>query len=152
MACLIFITLHVLIWFYKQAYRNNPNFLLIHSVVVGAVHDLVFPPICHLSRKEDRALTGSLEYLLWKTEFSPNQLGLSEDFCIPMPAAVVELSSLDQRTTPLDRMTCIYDTIHQINVHIRQGVLDTYGDRGDDVFNTLLNCTFQNFFILLQVL
>ena len=73
------------------------------SVVVGAVHEMVFPPICYLSKKEDRELLACTEYLQHKTNFGADQLGLSEDFCIPLPAAVVELASLDQRTTPLDR-------------------------------------------------
>ena len=28
-------------------------------------------------------------------------------------------------------MTCIYDTVHQVGVHIRQAVLDTHGDSSD---------------------
>ena len=28
-------------------------------------------------------------------------------------------------------MTCIYDTVHQVGVHIRQAVLDTHGDSND---------------------
>jgi len=48
--------------------------------------------------------------------FSGEQLGLPEDFCGPLPAAVVELAGLDMRTTPLDRMTCIYDTVEQVSV------------------------------------
>ena len=71
--------------------------IAVENVVVGSVHDLVFPPICYLSRKEDRQLTACTEYLLRKTDFSPDQLGLSADFCIPLPAAVVELAALDQR-------------------------------------------------------
>lgn len=102
--------------------------IAVENVVVGAVHDRVFPPICYLSRKEDRELMACTEYLLRKTDFGPDQLGLPDDFCIPLPAAVVELSALDQRTTPLDRMTCIYDTVQQVGVHIRQAVLDTHAD------------------------
>ncbi len=111
--------------------------------MVGAVHDLVFPVICHLSRKEDRELRRCTEYLLHKTKFSPDQLGLSEDFCIPLPAAVVELASLDQRTTPLYRMTCIYDTVQQVGVHIRQAVLDTHAD-SDDVNSENINVISDN--------
>ena len=48
--------------------------------------------------------------------FSGEQLGLPEDFCTPLPAAVVELAGLDMRTTPLDRMTCIYDTVEQVSL------------------------------------
>ena len=50
-----------------------------------------------------------------KNVFSGEQLGLPEDFCTPLPAAVVELAGLDMRTTPLDRMTCIYDTVEQVS-------------------------------------
>ena len=124
---------------------------LVFSVVVGSIHDLVFPPICHLSRKEDQELFTCTEYLFRKTDFSPDQLGLPEDFCIPLPAAVVELSSLDQRTTPLDRMTCIYDTVQQVGVHIRQAVLDTHADSDDirskldkeNLLQKFMSCIFQ---------
>ena len=36
--------------------------------------------------------------------FSADRLGLKEDFCIPLTAALVELAALDMRTTPLDRL------------------------------------------------
>jgi hypothetical protein len=45
---------------------------------------------------------------------------------------VVELSSLDMRTTPLDRLTCIYDTLQQIGVHIREAVLEARADANND--------------------
>ena len=32
------------------------------------------------------------------------------------------------RTTPLDRMTCIYDTVEQVGVHIREAVLEAHAD------------------------
>ena len=116
--------------------NNSPRFqeflrIAVENVVVGSVHDLVFPPICYLSRQEDRELLACTEYLHQKTDFSADQLGLTDDFCIPLPAAVVELSALDHHTTPLDRMTCIYDTVQQIGAHIRQAVLDTHADSDD---------------------
>ena len=40
-----------------------------------ALNYLVLPPICYLSRKEDRQLTACTEYLLRKTDFSSEQLG-----------------------------------------------------------------------------
>ena len=141
--------------------NNSPRFqeflrIAVENVVVGSVHGLVFPPICHLSRAEDRELlscigkklnsflarkfkylliSSLIEYLHQKTDFSADQLGLPEDFCIPLPAAVVELAALDHHTTPLDRMTCIYDTVQQIGAHIRQAVLDTHAD-SDDIRST----------------
>ena len=125
--------------------NNSPRFqeflrIAVENVVVGSVHALVFPPICHLSRAEDRELLQCIEYLHQKTDFSADQLGLPEDFCIPLPAAVVELSALDHHTTPLDRMTCIYDTVQQIGAHIRQAVLDTHAD-SDDIRSKYLHLT-----------
>ena len=32
------------------------------------------------------------------------------------------------RTTPLDRLTCIYDTVEQIHTHIREAVLEAHAD------------------------
>ena len=73
------------------------------SVVVGAVHDKVYPAICYLSDKEDREFLIQTNYFHNQKIFSADRLGLREDFCIPLTAAVVELAALDMRTTPLDR-------------------------------------------------
>ena len=51
---------------------------------------------------------------------------------------MVELAALDHHTTPLDRMTCIYDTVQQIGAHIRQAVLDTHAD-SDDIRSMIHN-------------
>ena len=83
--------------------------------MVGAVHERIFPLICHMSAKEDRELQVTANYLHAQKIFGPDRLGLPEDFCVPLPAAVVELSALDMHTTPLDRMTCIYDTVEQVH-------------------------------------
>ena len=91
-----------------------------------------------------KLISSLIEYLHQKTDFSADQLGLPEDFCIPLPAAVVELAALDHHTTPLDRMTCIYDTVQQIGAHIRQAVLDTHAD-SDDIRSKLTQVTmFEN--------
>ena len=87
-----------------------------------------------------KLISSLIEYLHQKTDFSADQLGLPEDFCIPLPAAVVELAALDHHTTPLDRMTCIYDTVQQIGAHIRQAVLDTHAD-SDDIRSKLTKVT-----------
>ena len=81
--------------------QTNHHFSL--SVVVGAVHDRVYPAICYLSDKEDREFLICSNYFHNQKIFSADRLGLREDFCIPLTAAVVELAALDMRTTPLDR-------------------------------------------------
>jgi hypothetical protein len=51
------------------------------------VHDRVFPVVCHVSAKEDRELLMCANYL-HMSNFSAEQLGLPEDFCVPLIAAV----------------------------------------------------------------
>ena len=94
------------------------------------VHDRIFPVVCHLSQHEDKELQLCADYL-HSTGFSAERLGLAEDFCVPPTAAVVELASLDMRTTPLDRLTCFYDAVEQLNTHIRETVLASRADSED---------------------
>ncbi len=75
-------------------------FLTFASVIMRFVHDRLFPVVRHLSENEDRELLLCADYL-HRASFSAEQLGLREDLCAPLPAAVVELASLDMRTTPL---------------------------------------------------
>ena len=73
--------------------------------------------MCYMSEREDRDFLVSANYLHSQKVFGADRLGLKEDFCIPLPAAVVELSSLDMHTTPLDKMTCIYDAVQQVKFY-----------------------------------
>ncbi len=100
------------------------------------VHDRIFPVVCHLSQHEDKELQLCADYL-HSTGFSAERLGLAEDFCVPPTAAVVELASLDMRSTPLDRLTCFYDAVEQLNTHIREAVLASRAD-SEDVSSELL--------------
>ena len=100
------------------------------------IHDRIFPVLCHVCKGEDKDLFMCANYL-HQTGFAADQLGLPEDFCVPLTAAVrkiskfaeeeinikfvlqiVEMSSLDMCTTPLDRLTCLYDAVSQIKVNI----------------------------------
>ncbi len=113
------------------------------------VHDRIFPVVCHLSRLEDSELLLSANYL-HGSDFSADQLGLPEDFCVPLAAAVVEMASLDMRTTPLDRLTCFYDAAEQVRTHIREAVLAARADSEDaaserEELNKLLNTFLNNF-------
>jgi hypothetical protein len=51
------------------------------------VHDRIFPVLCHLSKTEDRELFIAANHLNY-AGFSADQLGLPEDFQVPLTAAV----------------------------------------------------------------
>ena len=60
-----------------------------YSVVMRFIHDRIFPVLCHVCKGEDRDLFLCANYL-HQTGFSADQLGLPEDFCVPLTAAVSE--------------------------------------------------------------
>ena len=63
--------------------------ILDYSVVMRFIHDRIFPVLCHVCKGEDRDLFLCANYL-HQTGFSADQLGLPEDFCVPLTAAVSE--------------------------------------------------------------
>ena len=65
------------------------DILLYLSVVMRFIHDRIFPVLCHVCKGEDRDLFLCANYL-HQTGFSADQLGLPEDFCVPLTAAVSE--------------------------------------------------------------
>ena len=60
------------------------------SVVMRFIHDRIFPVLCHVCKGEDKDLFMCANYL-HQTGFSADQLGLPEDFCVPITAAVSEI-------------------------------------------------------------
>jgi hypothetical protein len=51
--------------------------------------------------------------------FTAGAVGLRDELLLPLPAALVELSALYMRSTPLDRLTAVHDTLSQIETHVR---------------------------------
>ena len=42
-----------------------------------------------------------------------------------MPASLVELAAIDMRSTPLDRLTAVQESLDQVHSHLREAVLET---------------------------
>ena len=99
----------------------------VENVVLQLVHPVLWPLVRRLHRRKDRALHRQLS-LLWRRRFSLSELGLSEEWQIPLPAALVELAALDMRTTPLDRLSLLQDSLDQVSAHLREAELEREGE------------------------
>ncbi|XP_037566438.2 ankyrin repeat domain-containing protein 27 isoform X1 [Dermacentor silvarum] len=91
--------------------------LAAESYVMGAVHQKVFGAVKQFCRQEDAVLVEKLRHL-HSAGLSPDQLGVRESFCCPLPRSVVELASLDSKMTPLEKLWCLKTTLKMLSEEI----------------------------------
>lgn len=91
--------------------------LAAESYVMGVVHQKVFAAVKQFCRQEDAVLVEKLRQL-HLAGLSPDQLGVRESFCCPLPRSVVELASLDSKTTPLEKLWCLKTTLKMLSEEI----------------------------------
>ncbi|XP_064459953.1 ankyrin repeat domain-containing protein 27-like [Ornithodoros turicata] len=78
------------------------------SYVLQAAHQKVFNAVKQLCKDEDTLIAERLRRI---NGLLPDQLGVADAFCCPLPRAVVELASLDAKTTPLEKLWCLKSTL-----------------------------------------
>ncbi|CAN7984911.1 unnamed protein product, partial [Ixodes hexagonus] len=87
------------------------------SYTLGVVQKRVFGAVKQFCLEEDSALVHKLKQL-HRAGFSPDQLGVRDAFCCPVPRAVVELASLDSKLTPLEKLWCLKTTLKVMSEEI----------------------------------
>lgn len=91
--------------------------LAAESYVMGVVHHKVFGAVKQFCHQEDSELVEKLRHL-HLAGFSPDQFGVRESFCCPMPRSIVELASLDSKVTPLEKLWCLKTTLKVLSDEI----------------------------------
>lgn len=91
--------------------------LALESYTLGVVQKRVFGAVKQFCLEEDSALECKLKQL-HRAGFSPDQLGVRDAFCCPVPRAVVELASLDSKLTPLEKLWCLKTTLKVMSEEI----------------------------------
>lgn len=94
------------------------NYLLCH------VHQKLFPVIKKSCFDEDKKLTEKL-LSLYEAQVTPDQLGVKEPFCCQTPSAVVELASLNSKTSPTEKLHCLKTTLKLLNRDIEHFLSET---------------------------
>ena len=75
---------------------------------------------------------------LFARRFTPRLVGLRPDLLFPLPAALVELAALDMRTTPLDRLTAVHDTLNQMETHVGLALRSVGGKQSANEYRSAL--------------
>ena len=88
--------------------------LSVENVTLQCVHHQTWRAIQAVHRAEDRRSHAHL-LTCWRRGLSVEHLGLDPDtWALPFSPALVELASLDMRSTPLDKLTTIQDALDQL--------------------------------------
>lgn len=91
------------------------------NVVLFFLHDLLWPLVSSANREKDHRVYSTLCHL-YRRGAGGDSVGLRAGLEVPLPAALVELSALEQGTTPLDRLTMLHDTVALVHAHMREAL------------------------------
>ena len=88
--------------------------LAVENVTLQCVHQELWTAVQTVHRAEDRRSHAHLA-TCWRRGLSVEHLGLEPDtWAVPFSPALVELAALDMRSTPLDKLTTIQDSLDQL--------------------------------------
>lgn len=107
---------------------------VLESYILGQVHGKVFPVVKKRCAEEDSNLTDRL-LSLYEAGLTPDQLGVREPFCCQTPSAVVELASLNSKSSPAEKLICLKMTLELLNQDVEKSLQETYSpvSRRNDV-------------------
>jgi len=97
----------------------------LENYIMSHLHDMVFHMVCNEHCDDDKQILGLVKEL-GSVGVTADQLGAPEDFAVPLPAAVVELASLDSLTCPVDKLYCIRTTLDLILAELKGAIVDAH--------------------------
>ncbi|XP_069679944.1 ankyrin repeat domain-containing protein 27-like isoform X2 [Periplaneta americana] len=109
----------------RDARFQNLLSISLENYIMSRLHDLVFQMVCR-KHEEDDALVLKLVKELASIGVTADQLGAPEDFAVPLPAAVVELASLDSLNCPIDKLSCLRTTLDLILAELKGAIVDAH--------------------------
>lgn len=97
----------------------------IEIYIVNRLHEQIFPLLCAVFVEEDKKIYSRTREFC-ELGVTVDQFGAPEDFAVPLPAAVVELASIDRLTSPVDKLTCLRTTMDLIMAEIKGAIVDAH--------------------------
>nr|CAD7426435.1 unnamed protein product [Timema monikensis] len=117
----------------RSGHFQNQLTIALENWVVNCLHEVLFPLVCaHYQLEDEHILTRAID--LASAGVTADQLGAPQHFAVPLPAAVVELASLDTLTCPVDKLTCLHTVVDLIFAQIKAAIGDAHCT--DDTFIT----------------
>ncbi|XP_049941242.1 ankyrin repeat domain-containing protein 27-like isoform X1 [Schistocerca serialis cubense] len=99
--------------------------------MVNQLHSLVFPALCALYKEEDAEIYTHLQKLS-NHGVTPDQLGAPVDLAVPLPAAVVELASLDAHECPANKLGCLRATMELMMAELKGAIVDAHSEVAEE--------------------
>ncbi|PNF18909.1 hypothetical protein B7P43_G01383 [Cryptotermes secundus] len=109
----------------RDAHFQNLLSISLENFIMSRLHDLVFQMVCNKHNEDDAQILGLVKELA-SAGVTADQLGAPEDFAIPLPAAVVELASLDSLNCPVDKLSCLRTTLDLILAELKGAIVDAH--------------------------
>ncbi|XP_021918868.1 uncharacterized protein LOC110829448 isoform X2 [Zootermopsis nevadensis] len=109
----------------RDAHFQNLLSISIENYIMSHLHDSVFQMACSKHHEDDAQILQLVKELA-SVGVTADQLGAPEDFAIPLPAAVVELASLDSLNCPIDKLTCLRTTLDLILAELKGAIVDAH--------------------------
>ncbi|XP_023933480.1 ankyrin repeat domain-containing protein 27-like [Lingula anatina] len=114
----------------------------VESYILSELNSKVFPVVCQKWKKDDEHLEKKCQSL---EGITGEQLGLKANLRCPLPSAVSEMSNLNQKCTPHEKLVCLKTVLdfiaEDINKHCMAGSQGLSGDNfltSDDLIPLLV--------------
>lgn len=109
--------------------------LLVHNFISSLMfynlHDIIMPLVCFQCQEEDAHLFGKCLQFSDKN-VTAEQFGGCEDYAIPLFAGVVELASLDNHKTPIEKVTCLCNTYDLLYAELKSVIAEFTAESSND--------------------
>lgn len=99
--------------------------------VMHCLHENIYSLLSGALEQEDLYVNNKLVQLV-DAGVTPDQLGADESLAISLPAAVVELATLDAREGPLEKFLCLRSTLDLIIAEVKAAIAEVRTKTEDD--------------------
>ncbi|KAB7495148.1 hypothetical protein Anas_08447 [Armadillidium nasatum] len=87
--------------------------------VVGSCHAELWSQVMHRCQFVDQMAKTRISFLR-STDISPTQFGMPKDFCTPLPAALVEMASINGKQSAIEMLHCVRDSIEFVQAQTKE--------------------------------
>ncbi|XP_012288173.1 uncharacterized protein LOC105703942 isoform X2 [Orussus abietinus] len=118
---------------YQKLLSTSLEIFIMHHL-----HDRVYPILSEALDQDDLYMKKKIDQLM-DLRITPDQLGVQESFAICLPAAIVELATLDAREEPLQKLLCLRNTLDLIVAEVKGALADVKTKTDDNCENICSN-------------
>lgn len=108
--------------------------------IMHCLHEKIYSLLSGALEQEDLYVSNKLAEMV-DAGVTPDQLGADESLAISLPAAIVELATLDAREGPLEKLLCLKSALDLILAEVKAALADVQTKTEEDCGNDEENAT-----------